>query len=381
MNKYEIMGVVGEGAYGVVLKCRNKETQEIVAVKKFKEGDDDEAVKKTTLREVKMLRNLRQSNIVYLKEAFRRKSKLFLVFEYMEKNLLEVLEDNPRGLSPEEVRSYIFQLVRAVHFCHDHNVVHRDIKPENLLVNPPTGKSGDPKFGHLKLCDFGFARTLPSKNVDLTDYVSTRWYRSPELLIGSTSYGKEVDQWAIGCIMGELIDGQPLFPGESDVDQLYIIQKIIGPITKSHLKRFLTNPNFTGLKFPDVSNPQGLEKRYGHRIDKDGLDFMKRLLKMEPNERLTGAQCLQHPYFSAFRNERVAVRKSPVPDLMVQSKASSSSSVSLPSASLPSASLPPAKVSVSVVSSANLPGGIGLKETVRIGHSDREREREREREE
>ncbi|QDZ24488.1 cyclin-dependent kinase [Chloropicon primus] len=295
MNKYEIMGVVGEGAYGVVLKCRNKETQEIVAIKKFKEGDDDESVRKTTLREVKMLRNLRQENIVFLKEAFRRKTKLFLVFEYMEKNLLEVLEDNPRGLHPEQVRGYIYQLVKAVHFCHQNSVVHRDIKPENLLVNPASTKNRK-KTGQLKLCDFGFARTMASK--DLTDYVSTRWYRAPELLIGSTSYGKGVDQWAIGCIMGELIDGQPLFPGESDIDQLYIIQKVIGCITREQQKDFAMNPRYSGLKFPEISNPQGLRKRYGNKIDEDSLDFMTKLLKMNPDERLTGEQCLQHPYFS-----------------------------------------------------------------------------------
>lgn len=110
MNKYEVLGIVGEGAYGVVLKCRNKETTEIVAIKKFKESDDDEILRKTTLREVKILRMLRHNNIVSLKEAFKRKTKLYLVFEYVEKNLLEVLEEEPSGLDPEIVRIYIFQL-------------------------------------------------------------------------------------------------------------------------------------------------------------------------------------------------------------------------------------------------------------------------------
>jgi len=113
MNKYEVLGIVGEGAYGVVLKCRNKETAEIVAIKKFKESDDDEILRKTTLREVKILRMLRHNNIVSLKEAFKRKAKLYLVFEYVEKNLLEVLEEEPSGLDPEVVRTYIFQLGRT----------------------------------------------------------------------------------------------------------------------------------------------------------------------------------------------------------------------------------------------------------------------------
>lgn len=119
MNKYEVLGVVGEGAYGVVLRCRNKDTGEIVAIKKFKESEDDEIVRKTTLREVKILRMLKHENIVELREAFRRKGKLYLVFEYVEKNLLEILEKYPSGLPPELVRKYIYQvcLVVSLKFC------------------------------------------------------------------------------------------------------------------------------------------------------------------------------------------------------------------------------------------------------------------------
>jgi len=135
------------------------------------------------------------------------------VFEYVDKNLLEVLEEHPAGLPAAAVRKYVWQLAKAIRWCHSNNIIHRDIKPENLLVNlPPGGVPGE--VGKLKLCDFGFARSLPDSAVSITDYVSTRWYRAPELLLGYTHYGKEVDMWAIGCIMGELVDGQPLFPGE-----------------------------------------------------------------------------------------------------------------------------------------------------------------------
>ena len=240
MNKYEVLGIIGEGAYGLVLKASNKSANEIVAIKKFKESEDDEIVRKTTLREVKVLRMLKQRNIVHLKEAFRRKGKLYLVFEYVEKNLLEILEERPNGLKPVLVQRYIYQICRAIDFCHSNDVVHRDIKPENLLVNPDHT---------LKLCDFGFARTVSHPGQQLTDYVATRWYRAPELLLGSTKYEKSVDVWAIGCIMGELIDGQPLFPGESEIDQLYIIQKILGPLTRAQTEMFLRNPRFLGLKF------------------------------------------------------------------------------------------------------------------------------------
>ena len=151
---------------------------------------DDEVIRKTTLREVKILRSLKHENVVCLKEAFRRKAKLYLVFEYVEKNLLELLEEHPEGLAPALVQTYVHQLVKAIDYCHSHNIVHRDIKPENLLINTSSAflsnASGSGGMGQpeLKLCDFGFARTLPTKGNTMRDYVATRWYRAPELLLG-----------------------------------------------------------------------------------------------------------------------------------------------------------------------------------------------------
>ncbi|ETW05182.1 CMGC/CDKL protein kinase [Aphanomyces invadans] len=316
MNKYEVLGIVGEGAYGVVLKCRNKENGEVVAIKKFKESEDDEIVRKTTLREVKLLKMLKQENIVNLKEAFRRKGKLYLVFEYVERNLLEVLEEKPTGLDPELVRRYIYQLSRAIHYCHENGVVHRDIKPENLLVNPNSDHS-------LRLCDFGFARMIAeSQSQELTDYVATRWYRSPELLLGSTKYGKSVDIWAIGCIMGELLDGQPLFPGESEIDQLYMIQKMLGPLTPDHMELFLSNPRFAGLKFPDMTRPETLQKRFVGKIPKRALGFLKGAIQLGPDERMTATECINHPYFEGLEKEMDELKwnNQPSPVLIKPSK-------------------------------------------------------------
>jgi cyclin-dependent kinase-like len=239
---------------------------------------------------VKILRMLRHNNIVCLKEAFKRKAKLYLVFEFADKNLLEVLEEQPSGLDPEVVRNYIYQLCLAIHWCHSNSVIHRDIKPENLLINLKT------KI--LKLCDFGFARVISkSGNEDLTDYVATRWYRAPELLLGSTNYSFGVDMWAIGCIMGEISDGQPIFPGDSEVDQLYIIQKILGPLTPEQQELFMMNTRFAGLKFPDMSRPETLQKKYVGKLSQRAFKIMRALLSMEPRERPTAEQCLQNVYF------------------------------------------------------------------------------------
>jgi len=159
-NKYEVMGIVGEGAYGIVYKCKNKENNEIVAIKKFKETED-EIVKKSMFRELKVLKILKHDNIVEFKEAFKKKGNLYLVFEYVERNLLELLQEHPKGLEPNLIRTIIFQLCLSIKYIHDMGLVHRDIKPENLLVD------GNNK---LKLCDFGFARQLVRSNKEpLTD--------------------------------------------------------------------------------------------------------------------------------------------------------------------------------------------------------------------
>eukprot|EP00347_Sterkiella_histriomuscorum_P021761 403332856 len=327
MNKYDILGIIGEGAYGVVYKAKNKDSGDLVAIKKFKEsGEEDEIVKKTTLREVKMLRILKDQSVVKLIEAFKRKDRLYLVFEYMDKNLLEVLEEQGgNGLPGEEVKRYIYQMLKAINYCHNQNIMHRDIKPENLLIKMETKE--------LKVCDFGFARfcsnspsttgqsthygltSASSNNKDsqnnqgpsqLTDYVATRWYRSPELLLMSDTlfYGKEVDIWAVGCIMGELTDGQPLFPGESEVDQLYIIQKILGPLPQYQQDEFLTNPRFIGLKFPtDVSKPETLEKRYAGKLNEIELSLMQGLLQMDHRKRYTAFDAIMHAYFDDIREK------------------------------------------------------------------------------
>ncbi|KAM7410439.1 hypothetical protein PAMA_001738 [Pampus argenteus] len=167
-----------------------------------------------------------------------------------------------------------------------------DIKPENLLIS-----SDDV----LKLCDFGFARNLSEgTDANYTEYVATRWYRSPELLLGAP-YGKAVDMWSVGCILGELSDGQPLFPGESEIDQLFTIQKVLGPLPPEQMKLFYNNPRFHGLRFPAVNHPQTLERRYLGIIGGALLDLLKSLLLLNPTERFLTEQSLNHHAFQTLR--------------------------------------------------------------------------------
>jgi cyclin-dependent kinase-like len=175
------------------------------------------------------------------------------------------------------------------------NLIHRDIKLENILVD---------KQNKVKLCDFGFTRTFKSPKDQLTDYVATRWYRSPELLISAGYYGLEVDYWAVGCIMGELIDGDPLFPGDNEVDQLHVIQKVLGKLPDDQIEMFYKNPHFQGLKLIEVNKPQTIERRYMGKASKIAISFMKSLLTLDPKFRLKGDDVLNHPYFDDIREKR-----------------------------------------------------------------------------
>jgi cyclin-dependent kinase-like len=296
-NKYEVLGIVGEGAYGVVYKCKNKETNKFVAIKKFKETED-ELVQKTMKRELAMLQMLKHENVVEFQEAFVSKGNFFLVFEYVEKNLLEVLEESPKGLSPKLIRYFVFQMCKAVSYLHKNNMIHRDVKPENLLIDENL---------NLKLCDFGFARKVKlnrqNNNIDtMTDYVATRWYRSPELLLSGGIYGPEVDYWAIGCIMGELADGNPMFPGENEVDQLDCIIKILGNLPEDLVNMYYENPIYNEKEILRVKKPETLEKRYLGILSPTAIDFMKGLLQLDPNKRLNDDTVFKHKYFSVFMN-------------------------------------------------------------------------------
>ncbi|NWY27212.1 CDKL2 protein, partial [Pheucticus melanocephalus] len=288
MDKYQVLGLVGEGSYGMVTKCRNRESGQIVAVKKFLESDDDAAVRKIALREIKLLKQLRHENLVNLLDVCKRKKRWYLVFEFVDHTVLDDLEDSPNGLDFERVRKYLFQIMRAIAFCHSHNIIHRDIKPENILVS---------QSGVVKLCDFGFARPLATSGEAYTDYVATRWYRAPELLVGDSKYGRPVDVWAVGSLITEMLTGEPLFPGDSDIDQLYHITKCLGNLIPRQQELFYKNPLFAGMKLPEVKELESLEKRYP-KLPAAALELAKECLQIDPDQRPSCAQLLQGDFFN-----------------------------------------------------------------------------------
>ncbi|XP_065051886.1 cyclin-dependent kinase-like 4 [Rhopilema esculentum] len=290
MDKFEKLTKIGEGSYGHVFKCRNRENGQIVAIKKFTESEDDPLIRKIALREIRMLKQLKHPNLVNLLEVFRRKRKLHLVFEYCDHTVLNELEARPNGLEDKAIKEILYQILKAVKYCHEHNCIHRDVKPENILVT---------KEGIIKLCDFGFARHLVPGEA-FTDYVATRWYRAPELLVGDLQYGTPVDVWSIGCVFAELISGQALWPGRSDVDQLYLIKKNLGELIPRHIQIFSNNQFFYGIPVPEPDRMEPLESKF-RGTSSEALSFMKGCLVMEPSSRLSCAQLLDHPYLETFK--------------------------------------------------------------------------------
>ncbi|CAF0794726.1 unnamed protein product [Didymodactylos carnosus] len=294
MDKYEKIKKIGEGSYGQVFKCRNKESGETVAIKKFIESDDDPAIKRIAMREIRMLKHLKHENLVNLIEVFKtkRKHKLHLVFEYCDRTVLDELESHRNGVPEVMIKKITYQVLNAVEFCHRHNCIHRDVKPENILIT---------KQNIVKLCDFGFAR-LMTQQLEMTDYVATRWYRAPELLVGDRQYGTAVDVWAVGCVFCELYSGVPLWPGKSDVDQLYLIRKTLGNLIDKHISILKSNPHYKNVHIPDPDIIEPLEQKFPY-VSERSLDFMKSCLVMDPEKRFTCSQLLQHPYFDGFSNE------------------------------------------------------------------------------
>ncbi|XP_067899825.1 cyclin-dependent kinase-like 2 isoform X2 [Heterodontus francisci] len=289
MEMYENLGLVGEGTYGSVMKCRHKETGQIVAVKRFQDRDDDRLVKKIAVREIRFLKQFRHENLVNLIEVFKQKKRLFLVFEFVDHTVLDDLERFPNGLESKRLRKCLIQVLRATEYLHKNNIIHRDIKPENVLV------SGS---GVVKLCDFGFARTLAAPGEPYTEYVATRWYRAPELVVGDTKYGKPVDIWAFGCMSIEMATGNPYLPGNSDLDQIHKIVTQVGNLTPRLKALFSKNPTFAGVCLPDIQRPESPEKRL-LRCNPLLTLLVKKCLQMDPDKRSSCTELLKHEYFTA----------------------------------------------------------------------------------
>ncbi|KAL6999306.1 Cyclin-dependent kinase B2-2 [Sarracenia purpurea var. burkii] len=323
MEAFEKLEKVGEGTYGKVYRARERATGKIVALKKTRLHEDDEGVPPTTLREISLLRMLsRDPHVVRLMDVKQGQSKegntvLYLVFEYVDtdmKKFIRSFRQTGENIPTKIVKSLMYQLCKGVAFCHGHGVLHRDLKPHNLLM--------DRKTMMLKIADLGLARafTLPVKK--FTHEILTLWYRAPEVLLGATHYSTAVDMcftklnehfyhlctsvhiaffkfFLFHLTLAELVTKQALFPGDSELQQLLHIFRLLGTPNEE------VWPGVSKLRnwheYPQWS-PQKLSSTVPN-LDEDGLDLLLKMLQYEPSKRISAKKAMEHPYFDDLDNK------------------------------------------------------------------------------
>jgi len=297
--QYTNCKVIGNGSFGVVFAARllnvPKEEEEI-AIKKVLQD------KRFKNRELQIMRLVGHPNVVELRSFFYsngdKKDEVYLnlVLEFVPETVYRASRHYVKLKQPMpilQVKLYMYQLLRSLAYIHSVGICHRDIKPQNLLLNPQTGV--------LKLCDFGSAKILIAGEPNVS-YICSRYYRAPELIFGATNYATSIDIWSTGCVMAELMLGQPLFPGESGIDQLVEIIKILGTPTREQIKTM--NPNYMEHKFPQIK-PHPFNKVFRPRTPADAIDLVSKLLEYTPNSRLSAIEAMVHPLFDELRTEGV----------------------------------------------------------------------------
>lgn len=285
--------VIGNGSFGVVFQAKLVESGELVAIKKVLQD------KRFKNRELQIMRRLEHCNIVKLKYFFYscgdKKDEVFLnlVLEYIPETIYKVARHHSKQkqtIPISYIKLYMYQLFRSLAYIHALGVCHRDIKPQNLLL--------DPESGVLKLCDFGSAKHLVRGEPNVS-YICSRYYRAPELIFGATDYTTNIDVWSAGCVLAELLLGQPIFPGDSGVDQLVEIIKVLGTPTRDQIREM--NPNYTEFKFPQIkSHPW--HKVFRQRTPEDAINLVSRLLEYTPSCRISPLQACTHKFFDELRD-------------------------------------------------------------------------------
>lgn len=285
--------VIGNGSFGVVYQAKLVDTSELVAIKKVLQD------KRFKNRELQIMRKLEHQNIVKLKFFFyssgEKKDEVFLnlVLEYVPETVYRVARHYSKSKQTIPIlyiKLYMYQLFRSLAYIHSQGVCHRDIKPQNLLLDPETGV--------LKLCDFGSAKVLVRGEPNVS-YICSRYYRAPELIFGATDYTCQIDVWSAGCVLAELLLGQPIFPGDSGVDQLVEIIKVLGTPTREQIREM--NPNYSEFKFPQIK-AHPWTKVFRPRTPPEAIQLVSRLLEYTPSARIQPMEACAHAFFDELRD-------------------------------------------------------------------------------
>ncbi|KAG6448198.1 cyclin-dependent kinase 2 [Manduca sexta] len=292
MDNFSTVEKIGEGTYGVVYKAKDKSTGNEIALKKIKLENEPEGVPSTALREISVLRELRHPAVVQLLDVLLADNKLFLVFEYLNMDLKRLMDLTKGPLRLDLVKSYLRQLLEGVAYCHAQRVLHRDLKPQNLLVDDE---------GHIKLADFGLARAFGIPVRAYTHEVVTLWYRAPEILLGAKFYSTAVDVWSLACIFAEMASGRTLFPGDSEIDQLFRVFRALGTPGGELWPAARRLPDYRAAfpRWPARAARTLLPA--GLRADASACALFEAMLRYEPEERVPARAALHHPYLADAR--------------------------------------------------------------------------------
>ncbi|KAG6956760.1 hypothetical protein JG688_00011269 [Phytophthora aleatoria] len=297
-KRYQMIKAVGQGAYGCVIAASDTETGQALAIKNIPNAFNDLIDAKRILREIRLMRHLNHPNLVNLLDLLRPPTlqefnDVYIVTDLMETDLHRVIHSN-QSISDDHVQYFLYQMLVAINYVHSAEVLHRDLKPSNILVNSDCD---------LKLCDFGLARGIQGMDSGLTEYVVTRWYRAPELLL-SSKYDKQMDVWAIGCILAEMLGRRPLFPGHDYLHQLKIIMDVVGSPSEDSLD-FITNPKAKRFILRQPKKPKVPLSSVYPRATPQCLDLLEKMLVFDPRKRITIQEALAHPYLSLVRDRTV----------------------------------------------------------------------------
>uniref|UniRef100_A0A2C9JGH2 cyclin-dependent kinase n=1 Tax=Biomphalaria glabrata TaxID=6526 RepID=A0A2C9JGH2_BIOGL len=288
IESYAKLDKLGEGTYATVFKGKSRLTDNLVALKEIR-LEHEEGAPCTAIREVSLLRDLKHANIVTLHDIIHTDKSLTLVFEYLEKDLKQYMDDCGNIMSMTNVKLFLFQLLRGLAYCHKRRVLHRDLKPQNLLIN---------ERGELKLADFGLARAKSIPTKTYSNEVVTLWYRPPDVLLGSTEYSTPIDMWGVGCIFYEMACGRPLFPGSTVDDELHLIFKTLGLPSDDSMPGISKNPEFIAYEFPKYQAESLIT--IAPRLDADGLELLAKFLKYNPVTRVSASEAMKHSFFCSL---------------------------------------------------------------------------------